>query len=517
MSKIKRIFKDIRVIILLFFLLLSFLAIGHQSDEGVVIKGVAQGSDAYEAGIRSPDSSLQPTELEEIISINGKEINSMKDFNEAINSIGLNESVEIKTDKDEYIFLKNNENIGLSVRQKPSSNLRKGLDLEGGTRVLLKPEGNTTDQEIKDIISVMEERLNVYGLSDINVRSASDLFGEKYIVVEIAGASREEVKELIGKQGVFEAKIGNETVFRGGKKDVTFVCRNDGTCAGIRGCSQSQGGYVCQFQFGIGISEEAAKKHAGVTKDLEIITENGKQYLNKKIDFYLDGKKVDSLNIGADLKGQVITSIAISGPGEGKTRNEAIEAATENMNHLQTILITGSLPKEIEIIKLDSISPSLGQAFVRNALLTGLFALLAVGVVIFIRYRKIKISLPMVICMLSEIYIVLGLATLMRYNLDLAAIAGIIASVGTGVDDQIVIADEIMEKDVSSSFKERIKKAFFIIFAAYATTVAAMIPLLRAGAGLLTGFAFVTIAGVTIGVLITRPAFASIARILLEE
>ena len=52
---------------------------------------------------------------------------------------------------------------------------------------------------------------------------------------------------------------------------------------------------------------------------------------------------------------------------------------------------------------------------------------------------------------------------------------------------------------------------------AYATTVAAMLPLLKAGAGLVTGFALTTIAGITIGVLITRPAFAAIVEVLLEE
>ena len=62
-----------------------------------------------------------------------------------------------------------------------------------------------------------------------------------------------------------------------------------------------------------------------------------------------------------------------------------------------------------------------------------------------------------------------------------------------------------------------IKRAFFIILVAYATTVAAMLPLLKAGAGLLTGFAVVTIMGVTIGVLITRPAFASLIEKLIKE
>ena len=60
----------------------------------------------------------------------------------------------------------------------------------------------------------MKERLNVYGLSDLVVRDANDLVGNQYIVVEIAGATEDEIKDLLAKQGKFEAKIGNATVFR---------------------------------------------------------------------------------------------------------------------------------------------------------------------------------------------------------------------------------------------------------------------------------------------------------------
>ena len=147
--------------------------------------------------------------------------------------------------------------------------------------------------------------------------------------------------------------------------------------------------------------------------------------------------------------------------------------------------------------------------FVKNAILAGLAAMLAVGIVIFLRYRSFKIAIPMIFTMLSELFIVLGFATLIKFNLDLAAIAGIIASIGTGVNDQIVIADEVLAKGKEFEFrtKQKIKRAFFIIFAAFSAIVVAMIPLFFAGTGLLTGFALTTIAGITIGVLITRPAY----------
>jgi len=181
-------------------------------------------------------------------------------------------------------------------------------------------------------------------------------------------------------------------------------------------------------------------------------------------------------------------------------------------------LITGSLPFKIQIEKLDNVSPTLGNDFIKSAFLVGITSLLAVGAVIYIKYRRIKILIPMFITSLSEIVVILGVAALIKWNLDLVAIAGIIASIGTGVDHQIIITDEIISGESQNlGWKERIKRAFFIIMGAYATTVVTMIPLWNAGAGLLRGFAVITIIGTSIGVFITRPAFASIAERLFNK
>ena len=233
---------------------------------------------------------------------------------------------------------------------------------------------------------------------------------------------------------------------------------------------------------------------------------------------YLDGKLVNSLRIASDLKGQALTDIVINGPGYGTTEQEAAAEAIKEMNKLQTILITGSLPLEIHIVKADTISPALGKEFLNNSITVGIIALLLVGGVIYARYRKLKIALPIMIIVSSEILITLGVAALINWNLDLASIAGIIAAVGTGVDDQIIMTDEALRKETEFlNWKQKIKRAFSIIFGSAFTMIAAMIPLWNAGAGLVRGFAVTTIIGVIIGILITRPAFASIISSLLEE
>jgi len=521
--KISKILKKPRVLILLFFLIVSILAINPQIDtKGVAIKQVEKDSTAYLAGMVSPDKNLSPTNYEKILKINDNEINNIQDYSQIINSISIGEELSIKTDNSQYTLIKNSEDIGLIIENSAKTNIRTGLELQGGTRVVLKPTQEITALQFEELIQIMEYRLNTYGLSDISIRKSEGLpsflgggVSEKYIVVEIAGATQQEISDLIASQGLFEAKIGNQTVFSGGSKDVTYVCRNDGACSGIRECIQLEDGSYCKFEFLIHLSSSAAKKHAEVTSELEIIED----YLSEKIDFYLDGSLVDSLNIGSDLRGLETTQIVISGPGFGETEEDAVDEALNQMTHLQTILLTGSLPVDLEIEDLNPISPVYGQEFTKNAIQIGILAIFAVSIIIFLRYRSLKISIPIIIALVSEVIIILGFSALSKYNLDLAAIAGLIAAVGTGIDDNIVIIDEVMQnaEDYSYRWKDKLKKAFFIIFAAYTTTLAAMFPLFKAGAGLLRGFALITIVGVTVGVFITRPAFATIIEKLTEE
>src|SRR3989338_10414577 len=341
MKRFTKILKQQRVIILILFLLISFFTINYQfSQEGVAISAIEYNGVAYESGLRTPGTELSATSKEKIISVNNQKINSPIDFYNAESSIPINGTVKITTTKQDYNFLKTKDDLGITVTEPPTSNLRKGLDLQGGTRVLLKPEGVVTDQDIKDIISTMENRLNVYGLADVTIKSASDLEGNKFIVVEIAGTTKEEVKNLLANQGKFEAKIANQTVFEGGKKDITFVCRTDGTCSRILPCQQSTEGYFCRFEFEIALSPEAAERHSEITKDLKIIPSvGGQRILNETIDFYLDDQQVDSLQIDSSLKGQKATRITISGSGSGATQKEAIEDAIKNRDKLQTILI----------------------------------------------------------------------------------------------------------------------------------------------------------------------------------
>ncbi|MBI4151632.1 hypothetical protein HY496_01565 [Candidatus Woesearchaeota archaeon] len=526
MAKSKKILSNWRVLLLLFVVVLSLVAIQPHFGgvDGVTIRSVGQNSSAANAGLTNPSAKLPPLAKERILSLNGQPVRSESDFYALQQKLDANSSVRIETNKQTYTALTRETSsgtidLGLKVYNAPSTNLRKGLDLEGGTRVLLKPTEEISADELDLTINSLKERLNVYGLSDVVVRESGDLSGRQYILLEMAGVTENEVRELLAKQGKFEAKVNNESVFLGGKKDITYVCRS-AECSGIdayQGCTKSADGYLCRFFFAITLSPEAAERQAAITKNLGLVSTDSGSYLDQDLILYLDDVQVDQLRIGAELRGKPTTNIQISGSGIGRTEQEAITVALDNMKRLQTVIITGSLPVKLEIVKLDTISPTLGQDFLNNVMLVGVLALASVVSVVLWRYRRVKVVLPMVIILVSEMIMILGFAALVGWNLDLAAIAGIIIVAGTGVDHLIIITDETMAGKVETSWRQRIKGAMSIIFGAFFTVVAGMIPLFSAGAGLLKGFALTTIAGAAFGVLIARPAYAAIIEILESE
>jgi len=502
---------SLRIWLLIFALIGAALIIAPSFEKGVVIKSVEQNSTAYEQGLRT--NML-------ITTLNDKSVNNFADYTKAIGEIfpektqPVNKTKLIIKTKDSEFLLYTDKPPQITVSDIPKSRIKTGLDLSGGARALVKPEISVSRAEINDLIATTSNRLNTFGIADISVRAVSDLSGNNFMLVEVAGATPSDLKELVSKQGKFEAKIGNDTVFIGGERDITYVART-GEQSGIYSCSAYQGGEVCSFRFAISLSEESAKRHANITSKLGINSSNP-QYLEKQLDLYLDEKLVDSLYISRDLKGSETTQISISGSGMGATRKEAFDNAINNMKHLQTILITGSLPYKLEIVKLDSISPTLGREFTKNLIILALVVFIAVSFVLFVRYRRIKITLAVILTMFSEAFITLAIAALIKWNLDAPSIAGIIAGMGTGVNDQIVILSEAVSKE-QINLKERIKNALFIIFGAFFTIIAAMIPLFWAGAGMLKGFALTTIIGVSVGILITRPAFADIVKLIVKE
>lgn len=205
---------------------------------------------------------------------------------------------------------------------------------------------------------------------------------------------------------------------------------------------------------------------------------------------------------------------------------ESYREAKQELEELAILLESGSLPTPVSAISKETISPALGQSFLNNIFLMGILAVIIVAVVIFVRFRTMPLAVPVFATVLAETIILLGILSLpiIRQPFDLAALAGLVAALGSGVNAEIVIVDELVSrtKRKTMSLFQRVKAGLFIITTSAITVIGVMGPIVlfsRSMPGLssLYGFAIVAILGAIIGVVITRPAFTKIVEAVVAK
>jgi preprotein translocase subunit SecD len=215
-----------------------------------------------------------------------------------------------------------------------------------------------------------------------------------------------------------------------------------------------------------------------------------------------------SLGNGSISQGYTITGSIAS----NLTGTSASAAAQTQEKDIESVLSGGALPVHVVVGIPYTTPPTLGQHFEFVSIIALLTAVVAVAFVITIRYKKIFLIGPILLTTLSELFIVLSIIGLAG-NIDLATIAGMIAVVGTGVDAQIIISDEILGKHKEDHQNTRIKlnSAFYVIWVDAILLVIAMLPLFFSTSLFsVTGFSESTIFGALLGAFITRPAYGSI-------
>ncbi len=373
-------------------------------------------------------------------------------------------------------------------------------------------------ETVDETKKVLDSKLNRLGLQDIKVRVVDN----KYILIDLAGMDVAAAQEVVGKPGKFEIRIQTEN------NESMHVLYGDAVETVDIPQGERNGGWGVPFV----LSEEGAMTFqkaaidAGATKRPE----------DHYISMYLDKDEIFSAPLAPELASSLQKApsrsmqATVGGGDAGSTK------AKELYIHLRE----GALPVNVEVVGSGQVSAALGRQFKLQMVIAGLIALLAVAGMIFYRYRERRIVLPMVTTSFSEVIMMLGVWAVAGWQLDLASLAGIIMVIGTGVDQLVIITDELMKGGEAAasaaerSIKERaaqaaekagvgkvvattskvylarLSRAFMIILGAAATTVVAMLPLLVMGFGSLTGFALIIILGVILGTFIARPAYGRI-------
>lgn len=352
---------------------------------------------------------------------------------------------------------------------------------------------------------VLENKINAMGTKDAKVNTLTGLNNvARYIRVELAGVDMKQAQEIVGKQGKFEIRIqttGNASEHVVFGDMITSVQLPTQEPPG----SDKWGVSFTLSEDGATAFQEAAIRY-GATADPE------NHYLN----MLLDNETVYSAPLSEDLARQLQTQ---------KTRQlyastGAGRAGSLQATQLEIHLRAGALPVDVTIAGSGGTSAPLGERYKTMAVLAGILALITVGIVIYYRYREPGIVLPMILTNASELVILLGFIAAIRFQMDLPTIAGLVAVVGTGIDQLVIITDEILHEGKVPSpnlYLKRLSRALGIIMAAAATVVIAMLPLALMDLSTLKGFAIITIMGVLVGVIVTRPAYGKIIMQILSK
>ena len=393
-----------------------------------------------------------------------------------------------------------------------------------------------TETTRQETVRILQQKINNIGLSGGTVSTAST-GSENFVLVEVPNANRQEVVDLIGSRGTVElvasypVQEGNETVYR----QQTVLTREGIAQVSPAQRPSGQGANRQAANVPVTLTQAAAGPFADAMVELGFVDAAQSQgsrmctYVNERDGQNLTGTGYCLLTV---TDGEVVHGAGINPglaedfqTGEFEDSRSFIMQTGDNFSEaqeLQVDLQAGELPTNLNISggTTYTLQPSLASDFKFFSLLAGFIAWFGVAAVVFYRYGSPKVAVPMLVTAGAEVFLLLGFSAAVGLALDLSHIAGFIAVIGTGVDDLIIIADEILQSgEVATGrvFQSRFRKAFWVIGAAAATTAIAMSPLAVLSLGDLRGFAIVTIVGVLLGVLVTRPAYGDVLRNLMVD
>ena len=369
--------------------------------------------------------------------------------------------------------------------------IRLGLDLVGGSRIVYEaeiPDGynqaNLAD-DMNSVQKVIRQRLTDKGFTEATVT----LTGDNRVTVEIPQITNpEEAVQTLGTtaQLTFIDADGKEWLTGSDIKKATY------------GYGRPTGNEVTDVHYvQVQFTSEGQKKFAEATGNIAARTDG-----TNIMAIVMDNQVISSPSVSSQIDSD---SCVISG---SFTRDSASELAD--------LINAGQIPFSLKQVELRSVGPQLGADAMRTSLIAG-----AIGIVLVMLFMLIVYRIPGLVASIALcFYMVLEalIFSLVRVNLSLPGIAGIILSIGMAVDANVIIFERVKEelkngKTVKSAIDSGFKRAFTAILDSNITTLIACAVLFFLGTGTIVGFA--TTLG--IGVIVSMFTALTVTHFLLNR
>jgi preprotein translocase subunit SecD len=421
------------------------------------------------------------------------------------------------------------------IREPVTESTQLGLDLQGGVSAQLEGSqtggGQVTRQEMEQAADLIRQRIDRLGVAEPDVRVQA----ENQIVVQIPGVKNpDEVIDIIGdtaqlgfyrvlafdqRPGIpqgeiketekeIEENLKEDDAYQKGETKILFeespspqgseafvsgyVVREN---PDLTGDALEQNGANIDYvngkrQVTLRLTREGGREFGDLTQ--EIVNESLATGEAGLLAIALDADVQSAPQVEEPIYGGQVSITNDSSP-QGLPEDEATQ--------LETVLNTGALPVNMEVISQTTIGPTLGTSSLRSGLLAALVGFGLVLIFLLVVYRALGTVADL--ALLIYAFLLWGLIVAIPITMTLPGIAGIVLSVGVAADANVVIFERIKEeirrgKTPRTAIQAGYQKGFRAILDGNITTLITAFILFALSSGSVRGFAVLLSIGVVL-------------------
>jgi preprotein translocase subunit SecD len=357
-----------------------------------------------------------------------------------------------------------------------NSSIKLGLDLKGGTQIILKPtlqgEDEVTEESLDKAMLIIMDRIDKLGISEpLVTRDYSN-----NIIIQLPGVDDpDRAIEVIGKTAQLEFRILESVDEDTGEVNL--------------GPTLMTGDKLAKAGAGYDPNGRVVVKMSFTTEGQEIFEKITSENIGRQLAIVLDGEIKSAPVIRTEITGDAVI--------------EGIDSLDEAKD-IALVLQTGALPVSLRIEESSTVGPTLGRDSLEKGMYAGIIGLSLIIIFMAAFYRGL--GLISIIGIVVYILIFWGILAGIDAAITLPGIAGIVLTIGMAVDANVIIFERIKEelrKDKSArvAIGEGFKNGMRTIIDANVTTLITAAALYRFGTGPIRGFAVTLSLGVIISML----------------
>ena len=200
------------------------------------------------------------------------------------------------------------------------------------------------------------------------------------------------------------------------------------------------------------------------------------------------------------LDGVVYSAPRVNGEISGGNSQITGNFTIEDTKDLATTLKSGRMPAPARIVQEEVVGPTLGAQSIKQGIWSFVIAFILLMIYMIAMYGFIP-GMMANCALIINLFFTLGILTSFQAALTMSGLAGIVLTLGTAVDANVLIYERIKEemrngKDIKNALKAGYSNAFSAIFDSNLTSIITGVILLYFGTGPVKGFATTWIIGI---------------------